>query len=65
MQELPEIEVQVVQGPVVPASSGVLYNVTLANGHIVTSPEGWSEPPTPTRLPYFEAPPTERSRTVV
>jgi hypothetical protein len=36
----------VVRGPLAPSpGSGVIYQVTLANGQIVTRPEAWSAPP--------------------
>jgi hypothetical protein len=34
----------VVHGPVVPSTNRIIYQVTLASGMIVTSPEGFGEP---------------------
>ncbi len=49
----------VVRGPLAPSpGSGVVYQVTLANGQIVTRPEAWTPPPA---QPPVEAVPAEKN----
>jgi hypothetical protein len=54
------MEPQIVYGPVIDASIGPMYYVTLASGHIVTRPTGFGQPSTPAdpQLP-IEQPKTE------
>jgi hypothetical protein len=50
----------VVRGPLAPSpGSGVIYQVTLANGQIVTRPEAWTAPEPPAQPPAPAPAPTE------
>ena len=35
---------EVIHGPVIPSLGGVIYQITLASGMIVTSPAGFADP---------------------
>jgi hypothetical protein len=51
------MEPQIIHGPVIDASIGPMYYVTLASGHIVTGPTGFGQPLTPAnpQLPIEKA----------